>query len=161
MVSSSGRLHVAHAVEECLHVGAVDTVLGVGGEDVVGVAGAAHEFARNAGVGFGDADAQLLADGLDGLLDGIAHLLDIRNHAGLDPLRGPGDDAAEDRTSLAVALGDGHHDVRRSQIDCDDVILFLHVCQLCFQRASAGRSVFRLPSGRRRSISCTPLVPCI
>ena len=86
------------------------------------------------------AAAQLLANGLDGRLDGIAHLLDIRNHARLHSLRRFRDDAADDRTSLGVAFGDGHHDVRRSQVDCDDVILLLHVCQLCF--------IGRLPCGR-------------
>ena len=127
-----GRLHVAHAVEQRIDVLLIDTVLRIVDKDVVHMPGTAHEVARNTGIGLGDADSQLLLGLRHGFADGAAHQFDILNLARIDPLDGFRHDAHHIEPLFGVLLADSHHDVRRTQIDGNGIILSFHGIILLF-----------------------------
>ena len=122
-----GRLDVAHAVEERLDVALADAVLGVEDKDVVRMARTAHEVAREARIGFADAEPQARLDLRDRLADGIAHQFDILDFTGPDPFDGFRHDALHVERAFGIAAADGDHDVRRTQIDSDRITLPFHV----------------------------------
>ena len=79
-------LHVPHPVEERIDVLLVHAVLGVVDENMVRMAGAAHEVARNARIGLRNPDARLLLGSRHGRTDRLADQFDILDPARMNPL---------------------------------------------------------------------------
>ena len=109
-----GRLHVAHAVEQRIDIALADPRFGIEDIDMVRMARAPHEIARNAGVSLRDADAQLGFDLRDGFPDGPAHQLDVVDPPGVDPLHGLRDHGRDVHPAVVARLPDGDHDGRRT-----------------------------------------------
>ena len=121
-----GRLHVAHAVEQGVDVHLAHGVLRIVDEDVVRMAGAPHEDARDAGAGFGDADAERRFGLRHGGGDRLFHQVDVVDLTGRDPFDGFRADEGDFEQALGVPGADGYHDVRCAQVDGDGIALLFH-----------------------------------
>ena len=121
-----GSLDVAHAVEQRLDILLVDARLMIGDEDMVGMARAPHEIARDAGIGLGDPDAQLRLDLGDRIADGPADQLDVVDAPGIDSLHGLRDDGRDTERAPVARLADGDDHGRRTQIDGYDIVFSFH-----------------------------------
>ena len=151
-----GSLNVAHAVEQRIDILLIDPVLRVVDEDMVRMAGTAHEIARNARIGLRDVDAELFLDLPEGFAHGLAHQFDILDLAGTDPFDGFRHHAGDLHQPAVRLLADSHADRRRTQIDGYDIILSFHgiisiSCKppdSCTGRRSCGRHPTRSPKGR-------------
>ena len=99
---------------------------------MVRVARAAHELARNTGIGLRDPDAELLLHVGHSLLDGAADQFDVVDASGVDPFDRLHGERRHVEEPPGIANAGGHCDFRRTEVDRYGITSLFHLFSITF-----------------------------
>ena len=156
-----GRLDVAHTLHQGIDVALRDAVVDILDKDVIRIACAAHELARDAHIGIRDGNAGLLLGAFAGMPQRLPYRLAVVDHTCRDSL-GRLRHQRLDIQHTALGHGpDGYDHIGRTHIDRYNVTLLVHLVHYALLVLHSTR---RRPTSVKdtagRIICGTPPDPC-